>query len=504
MVLLESLDGATLAVTRSEAGGAIGGSPPIIRHPSFHVDIFRVYPDISAIPSSAPIGGSYTLATAQLTPPSGWSETQQTLQSGQVEAHSRAILDPNTTDAVVTPVWSIPQQVNLIGTITGITTTAPLAGSGTAGSVALAVQSRGITGDFMADDSVGLRALDAGTPGKYIGFDAQGDPAEITPHTMISQLDVPAYVEDKILQIQAGNPTWVDLPAVPRDVEFYYGHTVPTPEGQSDVWFVDDNESNLAGVYESDATTPRTRIRKGDVYEFLPITGQVALQGWVWRANLDSAYTLVTDTQDGIMRAADKAKLDGIEAGAEVNVQPDWNQTDTDDDAYIHNKPTIPAAQVQADWDETTTTAADYIQNKPTHLSDFDVPAYTNNDEKVLGLASGALAWVDIGSLRIGFGTSFPTNPGMGSHFIFTGNVLLGLTGYVDSDGTTARTSSAIGDVATYNGTNWQFSGSVNTQYNTATRNAAGLMSGGDKTKLDGIQSGAEVNVKADWASDGF
>ena len=37
-----SLDNATLIITKSEAGGAIGGSPPIIRHPSFHVDIFRV------------------------------------------------------------------------------------------------------------------------------------------------------------------------------------------------------------------------------------------------------------------------------------------------------------------------------------------------------------------------------------------------------------------------------------------------------------------------------
>lgn len=39
---------------------------------------------------------------------------------------------------------------------------------------------------------------------------------------------------------------------------------------------------------------------------------------------------------------ADKEKLDGIETGAEVNVQADWNQTDTTADDYIKNKPTIP------------------------------------------------------------------------------------------------------------------------------------------------------------------
>ena len=37
-----------------------------------------------------------------------------------------------------------------------------------------------------------------------------------------------------------------------------------------------------------------------------------------------------------------KNKLEGIEAGAETNVQSDWNVTDTTSDAYIKNKPTIP------------------------------------------------------------------------------------------------------------------------------------------------------------------
>lgn len=36
-----------------------------------------------------------------------------------------------------------------------------------------------------------------------------------------------------------------------------------------------------------------------------------------------------------------KAKLEGIEAGAEVNVQADWNEADSTDDAYILNKPDL-------------------------------------------------------------------------------------------------------------------------------------------------------------------
>lgn len=38
----------------------------------------------------------------------------------------------------------------------------------------------------------------------------------------------------------------------------------------------------------------------------------------------------------------EKSKLSNIAAGAEVNVQADWNESDSSSDAYIKNKPTIP------------------------------------------------------------------------------------------------------------------------------------------------------------------
>lgn len=43
---------------------------------------------------------------------------------------------------------------------------------------------------------------------------------------------------------------------------------------------------------------------------------------------------------------ADKAKLDGIETGAEANVQADWEQDDSTAADYIKNKPSIPAGVV--------------------------------------------------------------------------------------------------------------------------------------------------------------
>ena len=58
---------------------------------------------------------------------------------------------------------------------------------------------------------------------------------------------------------------------------------------------------------------------------------------------------------------ADKVnKLDGIEAGAEVNVQADWNQTTDTADDYIKNKPTIGSAnfKVQGQGTDASTFSA--------------------------------------------------------------------------------------------------------------------------------------------------
>ena len=62
-----------------------------------------------------------------------------------------------------------------------------------------------------------------------------------------------------------------------------------------------------------------------------------------------------------IITDAERTKLTGIEAGAEVNVNADWDATTGD--AEILNKPTIPAAQVNSDWDSTSGVSE--ILNKP-------------------------------------------------------------------------------------------------------------------------------------------
>lgn len=74
-----------------------------------------------------------------------------------------------------------------------------------------------------------------------------------------------------------------------------------------------------------------------------------------------SALDLKVDKVDGKglstedFTSALKTKLDGVAAGAEVNVQSDWNVTDTSSDAFIKNKPTsMPASDVSA-WAKAAT-----------------------------------------------------------------------------------------------------------------------------------------------------
>lgn len=50
-----------------------------------------------------------------------------------------------------------------------------------------------------------------------------------------------------------------------------------------------------------------------------------------------------TTSAAGSMSSADKAKLDGIAAGAEVNVQANWTESNSGSDAFILNKPTLAA-----------------------------------------------------------------------------------------------------------------------------------------------------------------
>ena len=117
-----------------------------------------------------------------------------------------------------------------------------------------------------------------------------------------------------------------------------------------------------------------------------------------------NAFSLHDVCDFGIMTGTDENGVETVtvdlQSDITVSTQPgfeqkqaDWNETDTDDPAYIKNKPTIPAAQEQADWNETDTDDPAYIKNKPTipaaqeqadwNETDTDDPAYIKNKPSI-------------------------------------------------------------------------------------------------------------------------
>lgn len=94
----------------------------------------------------------------------------------------------------------------------------------------------------------------------------------------------------------------------------------------------------FAGSVSTYSALP-TDAQSGQVYNVTDTGMNYAWTGSAWDA-LGTTYSNVTTTTPGLMLAEDKVKLNGIAAGAEVNVQSNWTQTNTAADDYIKNKPT--------------------------------------------------------------------------------------------------------------------------------------------------------------------
>ena len=136
-------------------------------------------------------------------------------------------------------------------------------------------------------------------------------------------------------------------------------------------------------------------------------------------AGSDVELPVATDAAAGLLSGVDKGKLDGVEAGANANVNADWNAVDGDAEIlnkpdipdaqvqsdwaqadsgavdFIKNKPAIPDEQVQADWDQATSTEPDFIKNKPTDLGDFTNEPGFITDAGVTSIIAGDNISVD-------------------------------------------------------------------------------------------------------------
>jgi hypothetical protein len=145
-------------------------------------------------------------------------------------------------------------------------------------------------------------------------------------------------------------------------------------------------------------------------------------------------------------------------------------------------------------------------ENDPAVSTNFDFTGAVNGDL----LQFNGTKWVKLTPTYISHYTV--TEGDVKAHqaaLEITENQISDLKSYITEENDPAVTEnfdfigSTTGDLLQFNGTKWvkfapNYAASVHT-HNTATPSADGFMSSGDKSKLNGIQSGAEVNVNADW-----
>lgn len=128
------------------------------------------------------------------------------------------------------------------------------------------------------------------------------------------------------------------------------------------------------------STTTKALTQKGTFETFVQDASYV---------HTDSNYT-----------AAEKTKLAGIEAGAEANVQADWNQTTTTADDYIKNKPTIPS---YSDFTGATSSAAGAHGLVPAPASgDQDDVLFGDGSWEALGLSNATTTTIVAVNLKKG------------------------------------------------------------------------------------------------------
>lgn len=99
----------------------------------------------------------------------------------------------------------------------------------------------------------------------------------------------------------------------------------------------------VSGAYDSQTKEIVLTLVNGSTIRFSVADLVSGLQAEITSTNkLDADLVDDSTSTHKFTTAANLTKLAGIAAGAEVNVQSDWNVTDSTSDAFIKNKPTIP------------------------------------------------------------------------------------------------------------------------------------------------------------------
>lgn len=190
--------------------------------------------------------------------------------------------------------------------------------------------------------------VDEPTGDKTYTVSAKTDP-EVTSH--LQQLDSEVarkaektYVDRELAK--KADKSYVNAKLNTKADKTYVEALAQTVAHKADKSYVDDKFSRKADKTYVDELAG-TVARKADktyvdnkINSLTDVVNSKANKSYV-----DAALATKVDKVDGKglstndFTNAYKAKLDSIETGAEVNVQSDWNETDSSSDAYLRNKP---------------------------------------------------------------------------------------------------------------------------------------------------------------------
>ena len=171
-----------------------------------------------------------------------------------------------------------------------------------------------------------------------------------------------------------------------------------------------------------------------------------------------------------------QSKLDGIAAGAEVNVQSDWNETATDSDAYIKNKPKLATVATSGNYNDLSNKPdisgkVDKVNGKGLSTNDFTNDLKTKLD----GIAAGAEVNVQSDWNATSGDALILNKPSLAK---------VATSGSYNDLSNTPDIPDISGKVDKVNGKGLSTNDFTNDL----------------KNKLDGIAAGAEVNVQSDWS----
>ena len=146
-------------------------------------------------------------------------------------------------------------------------------------------------------------------------------------------------------------------------------------------------------------------ILKGANYDYAQLMNKPSINGYTLEGNKTNAQLgIPTKTSDitndsGFIEdknyvhtdenftSAEKTKLDSVENGAEANVQANWSETDSTEDSFIKNKPTIPSKTSELSNDSNFVVDADYkhTDNNYTTADKNSVATIGDKVDKVTG-----------------------------------------------------------------------------------------------------------------------